>query len=90
MEEKCTAEKALMRLARRPKTSLHIELYLLFPSAYHVSEIILKILGKSAQKSGLPIGIVAKGVKTPLPAVREGGETLGVYTIPKEDRQASI
>ena len=41
-------------------------------------------------KADLPIGIVAKGVKTPLPAVREGGETLGADTIPKEDRQASI
>ena len=43
-------------------------------------------VGKTTTAASLAIGIVVKGVKTPLPAVREGGETLGAYTIPKENR----
>ena len=47
-------------------------------------------LCQKCAKVAFPIGIVVKGVKTPLPAVREGGETLGAYTIPEENRQTSV
>ena len=33
-----------------------------------------KFFGQSLAKVAFPIVVVAKGVKTPLPAVREGGE----------------
>ena len=55
-------------------------------SAFLLFHILSKIFEQKCAKAHIPIGIVAKGVKTPLPAVREGGETLGAYTVPKENR----
>ena len=56
-----------------------------------LSEKFLKKFDLRLAKQVVQNGIEAKGVNKPPPAVREGGEpTLGAYTIPKENRSASI